>query len=237
MRIVYYSAWRLGFAVAAGLAMFLMSFGMFDSSRGKTQFAGLLFLIIGPLLAGGAAKALLGDRVALRISRDMLQISTLWRRRVVDWDEITGVGFKLVGSYGLFGLFKLFSSRQLEITVKGGLFGGKTLTLSRLFLDLKDDEYYALPETMMAVRDGELGDRPGAQPAAVAVRRAELPYPTPVHEASFDPDAALARYQARKAGGELEEWIPQGAMLNGQPISQAGGMPQTASRGFGRKGL
>ena len=238
MHIVRYSATRLAFGLLAGLAMLLCSFAMIGAERGKTQFAGALFLIIGPLLAVGCMKMLMGNREALRFDASSVEITTMWRRQRFAWSQVEAVLLKTVNSYALYGLIKTGSSQSLNIKTAGGLFGTRSHTISKVFLEINDHDYAALPALMERLRRGH-------QPVQTAAPLNTVGH-APVHQQAalhapiadsgdFNPDAALARYMQRKAASPSE---PSGQTaaptLNGLPM-QTGSHPVRPA--FGRKGI
>ena len=254
MRIVKYSFQKLGLGMIAGIAATVFGIAMLGADRGKVQFAGFILAAIGPFMTLATIKTLLGDLVALRISADSLEINTLWRRNLLRWNEIEDIEFRQVNTYAAYGLIKTGSSRTLQIRCKGGLFG-KKLNLSRVFLDIDDEQYYALPAIMDEISQGRAAPVHASPSLGLGIPRmlktadispdprgfgrssaisqpaapAEL---TPQRDEEFDPDAVLNRYLAKKAAAMGAE-----PMLNGQPLSAPGGSMAPQVRGFGRKGL
>jgi hypothetical protein len=198
----------------------------------------------------------------LRIAPDSLQIATLWRRSKVSWREVESIEFRAVNTYAFYGMVKASSSRVLSIRTRGGLLGTRKLELSRLFLDIDDAEYYALPDVMAQISQGRSAAEstspaqdfgiprmlkttdvtPDPRHPSFARTMPDLaPQPaalTPPHDGPFDPDAALARYLAKKAAQETGEPRQHSEpRLNGEPIAATAPPGRPMSVGFGRKGL
>ncbi len=227
MRIIRYSTAKLAMGLGASILMTMFSFVLLQSDRGKVAFAGFVFVVVGPLLALGTIKLLVGDRLALRFDNRSIEIGTMWRRRLFSWPEIASIGMNEVSSYALYGLVKTGTSHSLTIKTQGGLFGAKSYNISKAFLDIGKAEYVALPDQLARAKEG-------AMPEANIPRH--VPHPivmpdTPMPEKAFDADAVFARYIEKQR--EQPEATP---MLNGAPLPVvASGRPQRA--GFGRKGL
>ena len=247
MQVVKYSALKLALAVAAGVAMLAFSFVLLDSDRGKHQFAGVIFLLVGPILTLGSLKLLLGSDEALRFDRNGLEVQTMWRSAKLAWRDVSAVGIATVTTHAFFGLIKTGSNRSLEIRVGSGLLGSKKYALSRGFLAISEAEFLALPDAMEAVSQGAPAPQHAQQarqpqPAAHLAQAAPLAAPAPADyrppssDDTFDPDAALARYMERKTQAEREQAAapPPAPTLNGAPLPRAAGGARPA---FGRKGV
>ena len=223
VKTVHYSTVKLVLMLIACVGMTWASFAMLQSERGKVQFAGAVFAVIGPAGFFAMLKALWGDRVALRYDARSIEITTLWRSRRFAWDEVESVGFTQVSSYAAYGLIKTGTSESLTIKVRGGMIGTRSFNLSKLLLDLTTAEYRALAEHLDLARMGTYVPS-SASAAPVRDRLGQQ------DDAGFDADAALARYLARRPQPE-----PGAPLLNGQPLAA----PASAHRpsGFGRKGL
>ncbi len=227
MRIIRYSTAKLAMGLGASILMTMFSFVLLQSDRGKVAFAGFVFVVIGPVLALGTIRLLVGDRLALRFDNRSIEIGTMWRRRLFSWPEIVSIGMNQVSSYALYGLVKTGTSHSLTIKTQGGLFSTKSYNISKAFLDIGKAEYDALAHQMARAKDGAMPEtdvpRHVPQPTAVS--------DTPMPEMAFDADAAFARYLEKQR--EQPEATP---MLNGAPLPVvASGRPQRS--GFGRKGL
>ncbi len=209
MQTIRYSATKLTLAVVGGIAMAAFAPVLIDSPRGKIQFAGYIFLIIGPLLSLISLKTLLGERVALRFDHRTVEIATLWRRRTLNWSDVASVGVSTVSTYGAFGLVKTGSSDTIAIKTKPGMFGGKEYGVAKGFLALDSAGYVKLLGDLVDAFEGNARHAPAVPPEGAAA-----PFRQPAEAPSLNgaPIAAASGIQAER-------------------------MPRPAVGGFGRKGL
>jgi hypothetical protein len=200
MQTIHYSTGRLVLSLIAGVAMVFVGFMLVEVAHGKLAFASWIIALLGPPLALGSVKLLLGDRVALRFDRQRVFIATMWRKRDLLWSEVEEISVKTVTTYGAYGLIKTGSSRSLVIAAKGGLFGTTKLDLSENLLELDSAGLDGIVEQLERARVGGQVMQsavPQAAPARDFSRRASLEGAP--RSADFHPDEAVARYTARRA--------------------------------------
>ena len=112
------------------------------------------------------------------------------------------------------------------------LFGAKRLRLSANAIELPPGGAVALVALLQAAHVAAVGVTGVAMKGAGENGWGAAPVrPTPEQQAGFDPDAALARYMARKAEGEPEP------MAEVSPIAAPAASAMQARPAFGRKGL
>jgi hypothetical protein len=123
----------------------------------------------------------------------------MWRKRELHWSDVADVSVKTVSSYAAYGLIKTGSSSSLVIAVNGGLFGTKKLNLANSLLTLDSAGLPGLVDQLERARAGAPVMARSA-PARAAAR--STPFRDPLEGVprsdDFDPDAALARYLARR---------------------------------------
>ncbi len=198
---------------------------------------GLLCLAGGPLgviiglfvwVAGiGFLKTALGSSAALEAKREGLVVRGQWTSKTVPWNELVNIRTRTHTHY-LFYVIPVKKNHFLIIDTTGGIFGGtakKELSLSVIDIGLDDVPALASQIQRMANSNGTIVPGQGGSYPPIDVRGDGGPTPD-----AFDPDAALARYMARRQIGS-----GQGSTDNvlEVPRSSSG----AARGGFGRKGL
>ena len=182
----------------AGAAFFLMLYLHPDwaaqSRKGRifaTGFGhGVVIPLIWILCVVGATRAMMilaGDRVAVEAGPDALVIKTWWRTRRIAWAD---VGNATIGAVNVNGK----PQYQLVILHRDGS-SSTEFKLTLATTELHPSRYQEFADSLMAVKARGGGMRASAmeQPAA----------------SSFDADAALARYMAKKSAGVLEAPGPE----------------------------
>ncbi len=155
--------------------------------------------LLGPPFALGSAKILLSDRVALRFDNRMIFIATMWRKRELLWSEVLELGTATVSTYALYGLVKTGSSTSLSIITKKSLFGSQKLEVSPSFLELGSGGFPTLVEQLERAKAGALlGVETAPTAKSVSQNRSRDALEGAPRSDDFDPDAALARYMARR---------------------------------------
>jgi hypothetical protein len=193
MNTIYYSKGKIALTLLGCIAITFLGIWMWGAGHGKVAFAGFILSVVGPLGALGTAKMLISDPVALRFDSTGLSGSTMWRKFEARWSDVESVGISTTTTSSSFGLFKS-RSHSLEIKLEGGLFGGKTYSISPGFLSLDSNGLEGVIDQMARARSGA--------PVAHAPQpvRAEAPRDSleGLRPEVFDADAAFARYMAKQ---------------------------------------
>ncbi|MDF7774564.1 hypothetical protein P1X14_04840 [Sphingomonas sp. AOB5] len=162
----------------------------------------LVLLCLG--VAWRGALIMVGDRKAVEALDDHLVITTWWRSRRIAWADFGNAEIRLAG----WGKHKAW---ELAILYRSGdMFGSSTAKLALGTTELHEARYQDFVDALNAIGSRSASGRPQR-----SVIESEALAPS-----SFDPDAALARYMARKAEAQAAA-----------PVVPA------ARPTFGRKGL
>ena len=226
MQTLRYVRWKLAAsAIVAAMGLFLLVFlflepeALAGSRRGRffaTSFGHYVFL---PVLIGmtgcfvwRAAAMAMGTLEAISATSSALFVTGLWGRKRIPWHELVSICLESTGG-----------QQQLAFRTRtGGLFGETAARVSIGLTEIHASRLDDFVDLILRTRDA----------AAPASARREAPLPTP-GERIFDPDEAMARYLARKAGGEAE--TPASARP-APPLAEPA--PRVAQRPtFGRKGV
>lgn len=152
---------------------------------------GVLIPLIWIAFTVGATRAmmiLVGDRAAVDPTDDALVLKTWWRTRRIAWADVGGASVVLTGTGKQ-------AAWQLVILHRDGS-GTSEFKLPLATTELHQARYQEFADTIMATRAQAMG---GGRASA-----AEVPA-----QSSFDADAALARYMAKKSAGVLEAPGPE----------------------------
>ncbi|MEZ0244489.1 MAG: hypothetical protein ACAH11_14025 [Sphingomonas sp.] len=136
-----------------------------------------------------AMMILVGDRVAVDPTPDALILKTWWRTRRIAWADVGGASIGTV-------MVNRQPQYQLVILHRDGS-GTNEFKLSLGTTELHESRYQEFVDTLLAMKARGGGAR------ASAVEQ-------PAHS-SFDADAALANYMAKKAAGLVEAPTAQAA--------------------------
>lgn len=170
-------------------------FRLFSSNFGRYMLAPLIIVISAAHLWRVFA-TLSGPGRALLFGSDGVTVTTLWKTAHIPWEQL---GFMEIRSYGNW----LARSHQLVIHhARGGVLGSRKVRLELGATELRREEYQDWLNRLVSLKSRIMqGERPmfAAAPTDAAARAAPLPQP---ESGGFDPDAALARYMARKASGD-----------------------------------
>lgn len=178
-----------------------------------------LIIVTGILMFWRALATLAGDRVAVAFTEREIQVNTMWRRASIAWSDLRSAEVERVR-------FRWFSSRTLVFRTDLGKY--------RLPVALTDLSNTGVAKLLTALdRAAETRTRPGAGPVSLSKGAARQP----VEEGgSFDADAAIARYLARKASAPDQTTGPSGAQA--ATSSARAELPAAPLRpAFGRKGV
>ena len=187
------------------------------------------FLLFGAAASKSATDAM-SNEPALAFGDEGLRVRSTTGVRAVAWKEVQSIGLE-VFTYRYWGIIPIAKHENLVIKCDGGLFGAKRLRLSAAAIELPAGGAVALVALLQAAHVAAVGEAGVAMAGAgehgwgVAPARKAVEEPA----ASFDPDAALARYMARKSEPEA----PAQPAIATAPAAPA--MP--ARPAFGRKGL
>ena len=183
-----------GLGAAFFMAIYLNPEWVAHSRKGRlfaTGFGhGILIPLIWIALTVGATRALMilvGDRVAVDPTGDALVLKTWWRTRRIAWADVGGASISTV-------MVNNRPQHQLVILHRDGS-GTNEFKLSLGTTELHEARYQEFADTLMAVK----ARRGGAHAAAAEQAPA----------GSFDADAALARYLAKKSAGLIEAPGPE----------------------------
>lgn len=146
-----------------------------------------------------AATRLMSGRNAVECLPDEIRVTTFWGRTRIRWADLGHV--YLVRKRRQF----LWVQHSLVFHyVSGGLLGSKRLRLPLDATGLHRNRYEEFRLAILAHKRA---------PGPVAVAR-----PAAVEEGGFDPDAALARYLARKAAEQAAEPVPSPRAAPARPV-------------------
>ena len=188
------------------------------------------FLLFGFAAAKGATDAMSGEP-ALAFGDEGLRVRTSSGVQKVAWREVQGISLE-VFTIRYWGIIPIAKQENLVIRCDGGLFGTRRLRLAMATMELPAGGSAEVVALLHAAHVAAVGEA-GVAMAGAGEHGWGVPPAQPLEDTggSFDADAAIARYMARKAS-------------EGQPAepSAAGGMPiaspaMPVRAGFGRKGL
>lgn len=223
METLSYSKSKLGMhALVAGVFVLL---GFWLASQGGASHGRVLRLfsggfgqyVVAPLMIVIAAAhlwrviaTLMGHGRALLFGADGVTVTTLWKTVHIPWDELGHVEILSLGNW-------LGRNHQLIIHRRGGILGSRKVRLVLGATELHPHDYQGWLDqfAMLKARIAQ-GERPSAMPNVAPVRPS-TPTPEPAGD-GFDPDAALARYLARKAAEESTVPAPLPAAGPARPV-------------------
>ena len=234
MQVIRFGQGKLMFgAVLAAFATLAMLW-LFFNAEGWMGGVGLFAGLAASIACAGMIVKLSGDRVAIEFDRKVLKISTLWSKRTVTWDEVCGVHVERL-TQKLYGVIPVWSIRFLTFRVMGGI-GTKKI---RVQLGLLEPGKAEMDRLIQTLRSLSVGGEVDLQPASASGAPADAPI-----GGDFDPDAAMARYLARRepGGPPVTGTAPTPSRvptINGKPVRPtAPAMPDMPARpAFGRRGL
>lgn len=189
------------------------------------------FLLFGAAAVKGASDAMSGEP-ALAFGDEGIRVRTTTGVQKVAWKEVQSIGLE-VFTVRYWGIIPIAKHENLVVKCDGGLFGTKRLRLAANAIELPAGGSAALVAMLQAAHVAAVGVAGVAMKGAGENGWGAAPQrPAPEQQsAGFDPDAALARYMARKAEGDPEQ-TPAVAQI------AAPAAPAVAARpAFGRKGL
>jgi hypothetical protein len=189
--------------VAILLLMIFIDPDIFGHSRRarffQTGFGHYIFLpalmMCSALAAWRFAATSFGDLKALEATPAFLVATSFWGKRKIAWRDLVDAQISTVKS-GFWTQYNLMLK-----TNTGGLFGGKKIRVPLTGTGLSAADMPALLSQIARAKEGALSS-PGAVAAPRAVREDEP-------SSDFDAQAALARYMAKKASGQIEVVAPQ----------------------------
>jgi hypothetical protein len=162
-------------------------------------------IAVSAVLGWLAAARLIGGRAAVECLPEELRVTTFWGRTRIRWADLGHVYLVRKRRH------LLFVRHQLVFHFVGkGVFGTKRLRLPVDATELPRDRFEAF-------REGILACKRGAAHGRVAVSR---PSGEGAAGEGFDPDAAIARYLARKAQEQSEAptAVPVPVPLKARPV-------------------
>lgn len=228
MRKFHYRAGKNAMAALFMGALTIFCAMLWWRSGGFFSLAG--FLLFGAGAAKGATDAM-SSEPALAFGDEGLRVRTATGVQQVGWKDVQHIGLE-VFTYRYWGIIPIAKHENLVIKIDGGLFGAKRLRLSANAIELPPGGAVALVALLQAAHVAAVGVTGVAMKGAGENGWGAAPArPTPEQQAGFDPDAALARYMARKAEGEPEP------MAEASPIAAPAASAMPARPAFGRKGL
>ena len=188
------------------------------------------FLLFGAAAAKSATDAM-SNEPALAFGDEGLRVRTTTGVQAVPWKEVQHIGLE-VFTYRYWGIIPIAKHENVVIKCDGGLFGAKRLRLSAAAIELPAGGAIALVALLQAARIAAVGEAGVAMAGAGEHGWGVAPVRKPVEEpaSSFDPDAALARYMARKSDSDVAAPSSVAATAPAAPA-----MPTRPA--FGRKGL
>jgi hypothetical protein len=186
----------------------MVAFGL---GAGKLWFdrGGIMLLAFTLLMVIGAAKAVLdalSSEPALRFDRHSVWVRKAWGGLVeVPWRDVHDISLK-VRTVRYMGIIPVSRTAYVTITCEGGLFGARRLRLSTIGLGMNPAQAADLVAVLKQAHVDAVGEA-GAAMAAAGGHGWGLAPPRPLVEpagATFDADAALARYQAAQRQDQVE---------------------------------
>ena len=148
--------------------------------------------------AGFSAFAIMSGRPALEFDERGITLNTLWSSQSIQWAEVADVRIETMTLYWL-GFIPAVRHEHLIIKTVGSWIKSRKIKVSTRLMALPPDGLGGLIASIEAARAGS----------------PRCPAPVTAHSeadggAGFDPDAAIARYLARKADdGALAPPVPQ----------------------------
>ncbi len=157
------------------------------------------FLLFGFAAAKGATDAM-SSEPALAFGDEGLRVRTSSGVQKVAWSEVQGISLE-VFTIRYWGIIPLAKQENLVIRCDGGLFGTRRLRLAMATMELPVGGAQGLLALLHAAHVAAVGEAGVAMAGAGEHGWGVAPASKPQEEAgtSFDADAAIARYMARKA--------------------------------------
>ncbi|MCW3845818.1 hypothetical protein OF829_01095 [Sphingomonas sp. LB-2] len=178
-----------GLGAAFLLMLYLHPDWAAQSRKGRIFATGIGHGVLIPLIwiafTVGATRAmmiLVGDRVAVEAGSDALVLKTWWRTRRIAWADVGDASIVLTGT----GKSQAW---QLVVLHRDGN-GSTEFKLPLATTELHQARYQEFVDSLLAMKARGGGGRVSASGQAAP--------------ASFDADAALARYMSKKAAGLIE---------------------------------
>jgi hypothetical protein len=206
---IKFSSTKLVIGLILAIAALPLAAALLGSDRNKVQFAGVVILICGPIVALMCLRWLMSSKPAIAFDAQQLMVTSLWRRHELRWSDVAEIGVGTTSTYAAYGLVKTSSQNDLYIHVKNGRGGTRKIRVPLSFLSLPNGLAGLLDDLDQAGR--------GLLPAAAPTPSPAMRQPDP-QSGNFDADAALARYLAKSAQATPSAALPRAG-------------------GFGRKGL
>jgi hypothetical protein len=183
-----------GFASLAG-GVYLLG-----NSHGKAYFAGLIFLLIGPVLLWKIVSLVLNGMVAFRYNQHGIEIPGVLGTKSLSWSSIAKVGIMTTSTY-MYGFIKTSSARHIYLQRS---YRWKTYVPTNM-ATLGQGEFEHLAMMFESLRLRAVGGNNG-KPSALSssVPNAEVN--------TFDADAVLSRYLAKQKIAESSQPARTGGM-------------------------
>lgn len=186
MTVIHYRPARLGFtALTCALGAAALVWFAYGGGAGAFPLAGAAILAYLAFVNGRAA---LGGQPAVRFDEHGVTVSTLHRSTNLRWDDIRDIRTQSL-TLRYMGIIPISRQDFVTFVTTGGPFSSKSLKLAGNQLELPAGGIIGLHATLCGfLQKGA----PQPQPAPVPVAEVSEP------GAGFDPDAAIARYLAKK---------------------------------------
>lgn len=207
----YVSASKMLFYFLAGIACVPVGFYLMGLGRAKFTFAGLIFIVVGPILALKVCRIVLSGGLAFRYDADRLQVPGLLGSRRLLWSDVKNVTIIERRRY-VFGFIKVGSSQGLYVHPMRGW----KLFIPTNWAGLSQQEMFGLASKFESLR-GKSGEN--TSPRTFTSNSAE-----PKNDYA---DAVVARYMARKKEEESSGFT-------GRPAQQSHN-PQNNGAVFGKR--
>jgi hypothetical protein len=191
------------------VALWIGVVGLFSSWIGFNS-GGSFWVVIGALCLLAAGKLLMdamSDKPALAFDAERLQVRTAWGSVAeVHWRAVQHVDIEVM-TLRYWGIIPISKNETLLVKCDGGLFGTRRLRLPLKLMDLPSGGSAHLLAMLQSAHMTVVGTggalMAGAGESSWGTRNAQgLASRAVPAESGFDPDAALARYLARKEAGQ-----------------------------------
>jgi Bacterial PH domain len=210
--IHYVSGGKMIFYLLVGigcipLGMYFMSIGV-----AKLTFAGVLFIIIGPILALKVCGMILGGGIAFRYNADGIEVPGLLGTRRLRWSDISKIGVVQHTQYA-FGFIKTASTQYLYVHPASGW----KLFVPTTWGGLSQGQMHELAATFNMLRSGR----------EISSKRQSFSSDSDDSKNEYA-DAVVARYLARKV--EEEKLAPAVS-----PVQRLKNLPGGGAVTFGKR--
>lgn len=211
MQTIKYSTYKLLAGVIIGIVIIPFGLELLDADRTKLQFAGVVLLIIGPLISLAASLKLLGKGVAIHYDSEYLYIEGMWRKRKARWSEIESAGL-YNQKLPIVSIGSPKSYAYIYADFGKGLFGRDRISVSPQFLSISVKEMRHIATEISLLH-------------SLVTKTNIIPKANSINTANLNPEKPIA-FKNRSTSNDL---------MGGKSADLSGANRNTM--GFGKKGL